>query len=114
MALLFHKHPVTGLYLGQEHASEFPAGDGDDCGSAIVISHGVQIAKEYQGQGFGKALHAERLARFAREGYNYALCTVRRDNDVQCNILRKAGWNRLANSASYTGTPIYLMGRSLK
>lgn len=114
MGIIYHKHPDTGLFLAQEHCTEFPAGDGDYCGSGIIISHGVLINEANRGNGWGKKLHAERLARWVKEGYSYALCTVRRDNEPQLQILRKAGWNRLANTCSFGGEPIYLMGRSLK
>lgn len=104
----------SGIEIGWEHSTPFPAGDADYCGSAIIISHGVCITEPFRGKGHGTRLHLERLERFRVEGYNYALCTVRRENVPQMHILNKQGWNRLANTASFDGTPLYIMGRSLK
>lgn len=100
--------------VGTEWDEEFPAGDGDSCGSGIIISYGVNIQEGLRGRGIGQKAHVERLNRFRGDGYNYVLCTVRRDNDAQLHILKKHGWVRLANTASADGTPIYLMGRNLK
>lgn len=104
----------NSIAVGVEWWDELPAGDGDGCGSAVVISYGVSISPSLRGKGLGQKAHKERLERFRNEGYNYALCTVRRDNQAQLHILKKNGWVRLANTASTDGTPIYLMGRNLR
>lgn len=100
--------------IGNECWDDFPVGDGDGCGSAIVISYGVHIQPSLRGRGIGQRAHKERLERFRNEGYNYAMCTVRRDNRPQLAILQKNGWVRLANTASTDGTPIYIMGKNLR
>lgn len=107
---------INNVVVGYESDTDFPFGDGEDeCGlSSIVISHGVVINEGYRGQGFGKLAHVNRLDRWKANNYHYALCTVRRDNDPQLHILKINGWVRLANTASNNGTPIYIMGRSLK
>lgn len=103
-----------GTEIGWEDQTRFPAGDGDDCGSGIVVSHNVAILEEFRGKGHGTAAHVARLTRWVYEGYSYALCTVRRDNEPQLKVLRKHGWVKLANTASDPGNPIYIMGRNLR
>ncbi len=107
------KNPIKldGQIIGTEAYDDFPMPDGK---SPIVISHSVEILKQFRGQGFGQKAHADRLDRWARNGYNYAMCVVRRDNDPQLHILRKNGWVRLANTATLWADPVYIMGRSLK
>lgn len=106
----------NGVIVGWELEESFPAGDGDDScmGSGVIISYGVQLFPQYRGQGLGQRFHQERLDRWVKNDYTYALCTVRRDNDPQLAILKKNGWVRLANTASMHGQPIYIMGRNLK
>lgn len=104
------KIEINGIHVGYESETEF------ECGAGIVISHGVEIFPQFRGQGLGQKAHEARLDEF-KKYYNYALCTVRRDNDVQLHILKKFGWVRLANTSTPQhsgGHPIYLMGRNLK
>jgi GNAT superfamily N-acetyltransferase len=99
---------------GRSYYSEFPFNEEDACESSIIISHGVEIYPQFRGQGHGSRLHAERLEEFRSNGYALVLCTVRRDNEPQLAILRKNGWVKLINTASASGSPIYLMGKNLK
>lgn len=104
---------IGGQIVGEEHETDFPFGDDGECPS-IVISHGVYLLEPFRGLGHGSTAHVARLDRFRTDGYNYAICTVRRDNLPQLAILKKNGWVRLANTASLSGTPIYLMGKNLR
>lgn len=104
----------NGNKVGVEQETFFPMGDNmGEKDASIIISHGVEIYEHLRGKGIGQAAHIARLARWQTYGYTYAMCTVRRDNDPQIHILRKNGWVRLANTASFSGTPIYIMGRNL-
>lgn len=102
--------------VGFARETAFPAGDGDDecSGSGIIISHGVELLPQFRGQGLGTKAHKERLESWVQRNLSYALCTVRRDNDPQLKILKNSGWVRLASTCSQYGSPIYLMGRTLK
>lgn len=104
----------NGTVIGVEQETEFPMGDSnnDKC-SSIMISHAVEIYESLRGKGMGQAAHIARLNRWRSYGLSYAMCTVRRDNDPQNHILRKNGWVRLANTASMSGVPIYIMGKNL-
>lgn len=106
---------LNGDKFGCECETVFPMGDNSlDKEAPIIISHGVEIFEAFRGKKLGQAAHIARLARWTSEAYNYAMCTVRRDNDSQNHILRKNGWVRLANTASVGGVPIYVMGRNLR
>lgn len=109
------RRPITnnGVEIGVEFEAEFPIGDGC-CQSGIAISHGVQVYDAHQGQGLGTKAHQERLDRLRTKGYNYVLCTVRRDNAKQIHILHKFGWVKLVNTSNADGTPIYLYGKNLR
>jgi GNAT superfamily N-acetyltransferase len=102
----------AGNSIGYEYSTEFP-GDGDDCRTSVVISHGVQIDPQHRGKGAGSWAHGERLARFKNEGHKYALCTVRKDNHVQRAILAKFNWKELDEFTNAEGSEILLMGRGL-
>lgn len=101
----------AGDIIGWEQATALPAGDGDECGSSVIVSHNVHIFESHRGKGAGSWAHQERLKRFKKEGYTYALCTVREDNAIQRRILEKNSWAKLAEYKNSYGETIWLMGR---
>lgn len=101
----------AGEIIGWEQETMLPAGDGEECGSGVVISHGVFIFESHRGKGAGSWAHQERLQRWKKEGHVFALCTVREDNAVQRRILEKNSWAKLAEYRNPDGDTIFLMGR---
>jgi len=59
----------------------------------IVVSNHAFIYPSHRNRGFGKVQHEQRLAKARELGYNYILCTVNKENDVECHILEKNGWH---------------------
>lgn len=100
-------------YYSEEHAFEGVygrltnfAGSGD-----VVVSHSVYLNPAERGKGKGKRAHFQRLKKMQELGYTYALCTVRADNAAERTILRRAGWEVLANYRGYGGAHLILYGR---
>lgn len=58
----------------------------------IVVSNHSFIPEELRGQGLGQAQHLDRINHMRKLGYDYAICTVKSDNEPQIHILKKAGW----------------------
>lgn len=58
----------------------------------IIVSNHAFIEKEMRGEGYGKLQHTKRIEKAIELGYDYILCTVREDNEVEKHILRKNGW----------------------
>lgn len=105
--------PDLNPLVGTESFLALPVTQDVCVDAGIVYSFGVEIEQEFRGQGYGQKAHESRLNEY-KVLYNYALCTVNRNNDIQLHILKKNGWVRLANTTSGQGNPIYLMGRNLK
>lgn len=61
----------------------------------IVVSNHAFIEKGERGKGLGNEAHFQRLSKMRELGYDYALCTVVKDNEAQIHILEKNGWRKL-------------------
>lgn len=80
----------------------------------VAVSHRVWIRPDKRGNGIGKAQHRARLIQLSALGYDYALCTVNKDNTVQRAILLQHGWRVLDNFHNrVTDHAIEIWGRPL-
>lgn len=52
----------------------------------------VCAAPPHRGNGWGKVLKAAQNKYLQDHMFDYAICTVRRDNEAQKHILKQAGW----------------------
>lgn len=78
----------------------------------VAVSCRAFVYKDKRGQGHGTALHQERLATMSKLGFDFALCTVRANNEAEVRILRSNGWTLLAEfDSSSSGESIHLYGR---
>ena len=83
------------------------------CPQVIVSTH-VFIHPQFRGQGHGKIQHEARLKEMVRLGYDYALCTVRSDNEPQLRILARQSWKALDSfNNTVSGHHVMIFGRSL-
>ena len=83
------------------------------CAQVAVSTH-VFINPHLRGQGHGKTQHQERLGEMIRQGYDYALCTVRSDNEPQLRIMKRHGWDQLAGFDNrVSGNHVLIFGRPL-
>jgi hypothetical protein len=79
----------------------------------IVVSNHAHIHPHLRGKGLGQIEHLQRLHKMRDLGYDYTICTVAKDNEVQSHILNKMDWRELASFwVPYTGE-ILLYGRPL-
>lgn len=83
--------------------------------SQVVVSHSVFTPSYRRGKGFGKKALAKRVEHASLElGYDYMLCTVRKDNITEQCVLGTQGFERLAVfRSSNTGHEICLFGKKL-
>lgn len=80
----------------------------------IVISNHAFIYPEFRGRGFGSEQHAERLRKAKYLGYNYIICTVIKENEIERHILRKNNWAFLSEFYNTeSGNVVRLYGRQL-
>lgn len=80
----------------------------------IVISNHAFIYSQFRGQGIGQEQHKERLNTASAAGYNYVMCTVKADNDVERHILRKHGWKFLDQFHNMeSGSLVEIWGQAL-
>lgn len=80
----------------------------------VAVSHYVWLPKGERGRGVGSAVHALRMEKLIELGYDYVLCTVESTNEAQIKILRKGGWEPLADFISAkTGHHVIIAGKLL-
>ena len=78
----------------------------------VVVSHGMFMKPEFRGNGLGKSEQKASLDEMKFLGYDYAICTVRADNDAQKKILLDSGWRQLDSFvSSYTMNGVLIFGR---
>lgn len=80
----------------------------------VGIVKSVFILPESRGQGHGRTQHEWQLTELKRALYDYAMCTVRADNEPQIRILERNGWARLISfNNRATGHEVLIFGRQL-
>lgn len=80
----------------------------------VAVIHSSFVLPEKRGQGIGREAHLERLRIIQDWLYNYALCTVDRNNEPEIKILESAKWKRLDEFVSTkTGHIVCLYGRKM-
>lgn len=63
----------------------------------VAICHGFFVSPEHRGQGRAHEQKAEQNEALQALGYDFAICTVTRDNTRQKRALEGAGWKKLAD-----------------
>lgn len=82
--------------------------------SQVCIFHDTFVHLNHRNQGLGSKAHQERLNTARKLGYNYAICTVDKNNLPQTEILNSFYWKELSNFLSTkTGHQIALFGKTL-
>lgn len=67
-----------------------------------------------RGQGLAHCLKKKQMTTLRELGYDYATCTVDKQNKAQICVLRRAGWGRLAEfNNTKTGGITQLWGRAI-
>ena len=78
--------------VGNAYIDQLP---GDESG--IAIMSGVYIPPDQRGDGIGSKQHEERLQWLKENGFEAVLCTVNIGNKPQLKILKKNGWEKIAD-----------------
>ena len=98
-------------YAGSSGAFHF---DGLPGQPQVAHCHGFFVPVGLRGQGNGHELKRTQMELLAYSLFDYAICTVDRDNLAQQAILTQAGWSRLTSfSNSKTGGSTELWGCSV-
>lgn len=80
----------------------------------LTVSNHAFIAPEFRGKGLGDIQHKQRLHTAKVLGYDYMICTVNSENEVEKKILVKNNWVRLDTFRnSETGNNVEIWGRVL-
>lgn len=58
----------------------------------VALCSGFFVFPEHRGKGLGHRLKLDQEHALVLQGYDYAICTVRSDNDAQRAVLAKARW----------------------
>jgi L-amino acid N-acyltransferase YncA len=83
--------------------------------SQIVVSNHAFIYPDKRGKGLGRKNHQLRVERATFLGYDYLICTVKGDNEVELNILKKEGFKELDSFLNTnTGNINKIFGKQLK
>jgi RimJ/RimL family protein N-acetyltransferase len=80
--------------------------------SQIVVSNHAFIYPKYRGKGHGTENHIKRVDRAKDLGYDYMICTVRKNNVAELAILKKEGWKELDEfKNTNTGNDVLIYGK---
>lgn len=64
--------------------------------SQVAVCHSLFVLDHQRGHGHGHSLKASQRHILQALHYDYAICTVAAENAAQIEILRQAGWQKLA------------------
>lgn len=80
----------------------------------VFVSHNSYVVPELRANGFGQAMHKEKLELMSNYGGRYALATVDDENQIQKHIMEKNGWKILDSFLSLcTCHKVLIYGRQL-
>lgn len=80
----------------------------------VAVSNHAFISLEHRNNGYGKRYHGERLAHLKELGFNYVICTVKKDNVFQKKILVRFAWKLLDSFVNKeTGNEVEVYGKSI-